>query len=703
MNKYLFLLLLLSGTVNLPGQEISDRLHTDDYDPDCGLSYRIEGEQLRLQWSKGDGEDMYLRIRLDERRALIQSLGLVQQETEKELFNELHPVYTFWHGERNLKGKDDWTIFFDRPDRKPFTIEKSILRPDSLILSSTGKRCTLSVTGLQSASFRGAINFIFYPGSALVRLEAAVQTDVPDMAYLYSFGLMNYSNSLQSVHWESPLEGWQSMERSAARGEVRETAFRTVLGASEAGALALFPPPHQFLYPLDFVENYGYNWSGTDYLDLFEGFGIGLRQPPYGDSRWVPWINAPPGSVQRMGCFLLADDAPAEEVLERVKEYTHHDRFPDLPGYRKLTSHYHVEHALNYLEEQEKQGTDGIPAGLEDPDFVQVFKDMGVDMVHLAEFHVGRTPRLPTDERLKQLRIMHQECERLSSDDFLLIPGEEPNVHLGGHWISLFPKPVDWVLNRPEDQLFQRETETGTVYHVGSKEDVLRLFEQEDGLMWTAHPRIKGSKTFPDDYREEAFYRSPHFFGGAWKAMPADLSKPFLGERVLDLQDDMANWGERKHIIGEVDIFKIFKGYELYGAMNVNYLKMDRIPRFTDGWHPVLDALRSGNYFTTTGEVIIESFTVDGVPPGGELTPDSSEAVIEMDLNWTFPLNYIRIITGDGTTTSSRIINLDETGTFDRDHFSLQADIRGQSWLRLEVWDVAANGAFTQMVYLTKE
>ncbi len=59
--------------------------------------------------------------------------------------------------------------------------------------------------------------------------------------------------------------------------------------------------------------------------------------------------------------------------------------------------------------------------------------------------------------------------------------------------------------------------------------------ELEDGLMWAAHPRIKSSTGFPDLYREELFFKSDRYLGGAWKAMPADISKPRLGESVLDL------------------------------------------------------------------------------------------------------------------------------------------------------------------------
>ena len=79
--------------------------------------------------------------------------------------------------------------------------------------------------------------------------------------------------------------------------------------------------------------------------------------------------------------------------------------------------------------------------------------------------------------------------------------------------------------------------------------------------------------------------------GAAWKAMPADLSRPRLGDRGLDLLDDMSNWGARKALLGEVDVFKIDHTHELYGHMNVNYVRLDRVPRFDEGWQPILEAM----------------------------------------------------------------------------------------------------------------
>jgi hypothetical protein len=283
-----------------------------------------------------------------------------------------------------------------------------------------------------------------------------------------------------------------------------------------------------------------------------------------------------------------------------------------------------------------------------------------------------------------------------------VLPGEEPNVHLGGHWTSLFPKPVYWILNRAPGEPFEENRPGfGTVYRVGSSADVLRLMEKENGLMWTGHPRIKGSIGYPDAFWDEPFFRSPRFVGGAWKAMPSDLSHPRLGASVLNLLDDMSNAGLRKHIIGEVDLFRVEPGYETYAHMNVNYLRITRAPRFSEGWQPVLSALQNGRFFTTTGEVLINTFTVAGVESGATVRiPSDGRATVEFDLEWTFPLAFAEIISGDGKNIHRERIDLSSTQEFGRRSFTLPLNLAGRRWLRLEVWDVARNGAFTQPVWL---
>ena len=189
--------------------------------------------------------------------------------------------------------------------------------------------------------------------------------------------------------------------------------------------------------------------------------------------------------------------------------------------------------------------------------------------------------------------------------------------------------------------------------------------------------------------------------GAAWKAMPADLSQPKLGKRVLDLMDDMANWGQKKHVIAEADLFRIEPNYELYGHLNVNYLQLDHLPRFSDGWQPVLDAMEKGKFFVSTGEVLLPSFSVNGSGAGESTTVDSKGNVeIRLDIKWTFPLNRAEIISGDGKDVFRQVINLNDTQAFGSQAFQFTQNLRNRKWVRVEVWDVAANGAFTQIVWL---
>jgi hypothetical protein len=306
---------------------------------------------------------------------------------------------------------------------------------------------------------------------------------------------------------------------------------------------------------------------------------------------------------------------------------------------------------------------------------------------------------------------MFEECRRWSDDKLLLLAGEEANApYLGlqlegkhpGHWMCLFPKPVYWTMVRTSEQPFVEDhPKYGKVYHVGSRGEMIRLLKEERGLAWTAHPRIKASSWTPDIFRNEDFFLAEFWLGGAWKAMPGDLSRPKLGERVLNLLDDMANWGHKKYVPGEVDCFKIDHTHELYAHMNVNYVQLDRLPRYEEGWQNVLDALSGGRFFVTTGEVLLPRFTVGGKSSGENLKlADNSQPETQVDLRWTFPLAFAEIISGDGQQVFRERIDLSDTKPFGQRTLSLRPNLAGRRWVRFEVWDIAVNGAFTQPVWL---
>lgn len=673
-------------------------------DSSDGFTVQSSDETLQIQWDSPEGK-AFMELQFIPRNRgrpaapLIGSIG-IDNVTALE---GLDPNYLFWVGDRDLELRSGWSIFFDRVPTRPYTVEKGYLIPENVQVSTSGGRATIELDGLNSDRFSGSLAFTVYHGSPFVHMEARVSTEREATAFLYHVGLAKPNAKNHQLQWVDPHGELQSSSAMDESARVFKTRYRSMALASESGSVAISPFPHQFLYPLDFADNYGYNWAGDQYLDMVDGFAWGVRQPPMGDRRYVPWVNAPPGTEQKLGVLLFVSKNTGHENLETVQRYTRSDSFKPLPGYKTLTSHYHVEHSLDYIAKQSEQKTDGIPEGLENPEFVEVFKEMGVDIVHLAEFHKGATKTMGTERRLKQLSIMHQECERHSRDGFLLLPGEEPNVHIGGHWISFFPKPVNWVLNNQDDQPFVQEMEGyGTVYHVGSVEDVHRLMDLENGLAWTAHARVKGSTGFPDTYKETPLFESDRFLGAAWKAMPADYSRETLGWRVSDLLDDMSNWGHRKYMLGEVDVFQVHKGYELFGAMNINYLKLDSVPEYEDGWQPVLDALSQGQFFLTTGEILIPDFSIDGRESGHALRKSTkrSKARLQATLEWTYPLSRLEIVSGDGEGIYRERIDLSDTHEFGQRAIDIQVDLSARNWVRVEVWDIARNGAFTQPIWI---
>ena len=144
----------------------------------------------------------------------------------------------------------------------------------------------------------------------------------------------------------------------------------------------------------------------------------------------------------------------------------------------------------------------------------------------------------------------------------------------------------------------------GKVYSAANPQEMLELVRREGGYMYQTHPRTKGSTGFPDKILATEFFRDPRYLGAGWKALPSDLSSPRLGDRAFDLLDELSNQGLRKRIFGEVDMFQFDHTDELYAHMNINYVKLDRLPAF-DRWGDAVEPLAKGEFFTTTGEVLL--------------------------------------------------------------------------------------------------
>ena len=238
----------------------------------------------------------------------------------------------------------------------------------------------------------------------------------------------------------------------------------------------------------------------------------------------------------------------------------------------------------------------------------------------------------------------------------------------------------------------------GKVYHTGGTDDVQAMIAAEDAYWYHAHPRTKGTTGYPDAVFDKAWIRSDRYLGVAFKpGMGMDLSEQRLCEwRCFDSMDTMNNQNagsglKPKYIIADIDTYKKGPEDDLYPNFPVNYLKLSRVPGPDEDWSPILRALRSGDFFVTTGEILITNYAVEG---------SRYRRNISADVEWTFPLEFVEVVWGDGKKVDRQIISAKDLPPFGKKHFSIPFEAAGKSWVRFAVWDSAGDGAFVQPSWL---
>jgi hypothetical protein len=372
-----------------------------------------------------------------------------------------------------------------------------------------------------------------------------------------------------------------------------------------------------------------------------------------------------------------------------VLAYTHDDLFKPVPGYKVLVSHFHVHLGEMLID----QGTLDYR-----PEWAEVFRTLGINIVILAHFHGDSHPDNRGPLRLKEQQVYFEACRHLSDRDFFVIPGEEPNAFLGGHYMMLLPHPVFWTHapERLEGQPFmQEDPHFGKIYHTSSASEVMDMLRREQGLVWQAHPRTKSSAGYPDAIRDKEYFLSDRFIGASYESLPVDLSEARLCEsRCFGTLDDMNDWAPNaKYMIAEGDTYQKYPGDETYPQLAVNYVRLDRVPRFYEDSSSITRAMQSGQFFVTTGEILLRKWGVEGSGP---------QRVYAADVEWTFPLEFVEVVWGDGKTIGRETIAATETAPFGNRQFRIPFSQAGKKWVRFAVWDSAGNGAFTQPVHLKR-
>jgi hypothetical protein len=630
---------------------------------------------VRVSWKDESGRTWRADFSLDPTKPLIHTISI----DERDIIRDANPIYRCATGIR----KGGWDVFFDNPAGDPDGTRRFVaqFRPTKITARSIGNRVQITFDGLRMGIFTGTLRYDFFPGTALIQQVAVLKTTEPNIAYYYDAGLDFAAaedrnpggNMSSSITYYNPASELRTI--TPGYGSERHSVsvhYRAIAARTGAGSLAVFPSPHRYFFARDYSTNLGYTW----YSSWRGRVSLGIQQQPDDNTSIYPWINAPPGSEQEMGVFLLPSGDSAQTVLDQVKTFTHSDKFPHLPGYVTFAPHWHFAYTVQAMA----NGASWVPP------FKPELKAHGIDSALIMDFHLDGHPTDLSPIRLQELQAYYAACRVQSDSLFLIIPAEEADILLGGHWGLVFPKPVLWYQGRKDGAPFKTNDPVyGTVYRVSTPDEMWNMITAENGMAYETHPRTKGSTGYPDKILDTYYFRSPRYVGVGWKAMPSDLSSPRLGDRAFKVLDDLNNLGLHKILIGEDDLFQISNTDELYSNLNANYLRMSHLPDF-DHYNDLLASVAKGDGFISTG---------------GVLLPDVSTAIEKNSVHFTatvtstFPLRFAEIVWGDGQETHHELFPLDTSAAFENRQFNWSAKTPGWRWARLAVWDVSADGAFT--------
>ena len=588
-----------------------------------------------------------------------------------------------------------WDTYSDDPMSRTKEVRESVGRFHTahMRLETEGGRQTVVFDGLTLGQFSGDFALRFFEGSNLIRMEAVASTQEDGVAYLYHGGVGGFEpNKLYYVTprrrecLENPAPRTNSgpdwdRQRVDARGRVLTLQCRH-------GAVSVFPTPHRFFWPCQTENNVGYN-----YYNLAKNgtLSIGVRhnkQQEHFNVRW-PLYNAQPGTVQRMSFFLLVNSETVYSARSMAMRYTNFDHLRPLDGYKRLGSHMHIASQAAFARDYRKQR----PWELQ-------LKELGFDIFAPCDFWAEGRSDDNREGRRADLERYALESRYVSTPDFLLVTGEELAVmgpdkarQLIPYHCMIWPsRPMLYSRWRDDDQEFAEKLPDGRIYyHLKSAMDVIEMCRRENAFIQMPHPDTKANDGLPYDCRYEPWFTDERWIGIGCRMLPTDNSfDTMLDGRAERVWNDINNWSDRpRYIMSELDTYSKVEereeDWECYPLTNCTYVRLDRIPSSED-WGELVDALREGRHFYSTGEVLLEeSAILDGKA--------------EATFSWTFPLSYAECVYSDGETVQKVRVPMNHTGPYGRETVAF-AFPRGMKWARVLATDIAGNSAFGMPVFL---
>ncbi|MBR2668642.1 MAG: hypothetical protein IKE36_02455 [Solobacterium sp.] len=664
-----------------------------------------------IKWTGEDHLPWTAVVGIDNNQPCIIELSYETNGEKKVLAEKIHPQYKIITGvrtkinpqrEKGLAPGEELDFQWDTYSDDPMSRKKEVAEANATFATTTlsyeksGNRQTVTFDGFTCGKFSGGFALNFFEGTNLIRAEAVASTEEDGVAYFYHGGFDNFKND--KLYYVTPKKR-EVIENPAPRtnsgpdrDRQRVQARGRVLTLQQPnGAVAVMPNPHRFIWGGQTENNVGYNYYilSKDWKTVAIGVRHNKEQEHF-NVRW-PLYNAKPGTIQKMNFFLVVNSEGIYDCRNMAMKYTNHDHLRKLNGYQRLGSHMHIASQAAFARDFRKQRP-----------WELALKEVGFDIFSPADFWAEGRNDDNKEGRKSDLERYNLESTYVSTPDFLLVTGEELAVMGKDKEKQLIPYhfmiwPSHHMLYsrwRDDDQEFAEKLPDGrTYYHLKSAADVIKMCELEDCFIQMPHPDTKANDGLPYDSKETNWQTSDRWIGCGARMLPADNSvKTMFSGRTDRVWNDLNNWYDRPiYMMSELDTYtkveECEEDWEQYPMINCTYVELDHIPS-SENWQELVDALRQGRHFYSTGEILIEE---------SELKDGHAEATF----SWTFPLIDAELVYSDGENVQSVVIPLEDTTPYGRKTISFDFP-KGMKWARVLATDIAGNSAFGMPVHFKK-
>lgn len=450
-------------------------------------------------------------------------------------------------------------------------------------------------------------------------------------------------------------------------GRFFRTYYKAATLSGSAGSVTIDPPPHLGWY---FCDPYLTDRPGP-YADA------GVIHYDYNHHRLTQKLEFHPDDKRLFTTIWHVEPMLAEKAVHAAYAYQNHHCYPKLPGYKVVIADTDMADPVGTLYAR-NAGVNVFCATVNDRDFFT-----GSEWADVAKKHFDVAD--PTSGRTDPRWQAHvKTMSQYETEDFAVCVGTETTSgqQYKGNDKGSIVSHMGYIGPR-HDSYFAGA-------FLGNAEPTARKVASIGGVTWLAHPR------FSADFLRRHW--EPELLGLAVNAL---AMSSYPGQKRLFRHDMLSGWlsqvdglwrsGYRPLIIGEFDS-QGFPGYttasrhgsRIYPEAVVNYVRTDTM-KLSD----LIDAMRRGAYFVTTGEILMPEYSFEPDLAGG---PTAS---LKLKLCWTYPLREIRIVGSHGTTYHPV-----PPGEFRSETITVPIDTSGTKWLRADVRDVAGNYCLGQPILL---